>query len=95
MFGESGRLRRALEAAGFGNVHEEDRIIAGHWPSSVEQYWEQFTEVAAPFRPLLDQLTAEQRSQARAESLEEVKKFWNGQEVNLPLEIVIGSGMRP
>jgi ubiquinone/menaquinone biosynthesis C-methylase UbiE len=95
MFGERDRLRRALEAAGFGNVHEEDRIIAGRWPSSVEQYWEQFTEVAAPFRPLLDQLTAEQRSQARAESLVAVKKFWNGQEVNLPLEIVIGSGMRP
>src|SRR3981189_1772283 len=95
MFGERDRLRHALEAAGFGNVHEEDRIIAGRWPSSVEQYWEQFTEVAAPFRPLLDQLTAEQRTQARAESLVAVKKFWNGQEVNLPLEIVIGSGMRP
>src|SRR6267143_2419139 len=47
MFGERDRLRRALEAAGFSNVHEEDRIIAGRWPSSVEQYWEQFTEVAA------------------------------------------------
>jgi ubiquinone/menaquinone biosynthesis C-methylase UbiE len=95
MFGERDRLRHALEAAGFGNVHEEDRIIAGRWPGSVEQYWEQFTEVAAPFRPLLDQLSAEQRSQARAESLVAVSKFWNGQEVNLPLEIVIGSGMRP
>src|SRR3981189_2512719 len=95
MFGERDRLRNALEAAGLGNGPEEERISAGRWPSSVEQYWEQFTEVAAPFRPLLDQLTAEQRSQARAESLVAVKKFWNGQEVNLPLEIVIGSGMRP
>src|SRR6267378_2102265 len=95
MFGERDRLRRALESAGFANVHEEDRIIPGRWSGSVEEYWEQFTEVAAPFRPLLDQLTPEQRSQARAESLLAVKKFWDGHEINLPLEIVIGSAMRP
>src|SRR2546430_968557 len=64
MFGERDRLRRALESAGFANVHEEDRIIPGRWSGSVEEYWEQFTEVAAPFRPLLDQLTTEQRAQA-------------------------------
>ncbi len=95
MFGERDRLRRALESAGFANVHEEDRIIPGRWSSSVEEYWEQFTEVAAPFRPLLDQLTPEQRAQARDESLLAVKKFWDGHEINLPLEIVIGSAMRP
>jgi len=95
MFGERDRLRRALDSAGFVNVHEEDRIITGRWPGSVEEYWEQFTEVAAPFRPLLDQLTPEKRAQARAESLLAVKKFWNGHEVSLPLEIVIGSATRP
>jgi SAM-dependent methyltransferase len=95
MFGETGRLRRALESAGFTSVHEEDRIIAGHWADSLERYWEQFTEVAAPFRPLLDQLTPEKREQARLESISALKRFWNGRELNMPLEIVIGWGMRP
>ena len=95
MFGERDRLRRALEAAGFSNVHEEDRIVAGRWASSVEEYWEQFTEVAAPFRPLIDQLTAEKKTQAKAEILAALKKFWNGKELNMPLEIVIGTGIRP
>jgi SAM-dependent methyltransferase len=95
MFGERDRLRRALEAAGFSNVHEEDRIVAGRWASSVEEYWEQFTEVAAPFRPLIDQLTAEKKTQAKTEILAELKKFWNGKELNMPLEIVIGTGIRP
>jgi len=95
MFGERNRLRRALVAAGFTNVHEEDRIIPGHWASSVEEYWEQFTEVAAPFRPMIDQLTPEKLSQARDESIAAVKKFWSGREFNMPLEIVIGSGVRP
>src|SRR6266853_5831343 len=95
MFGEPDRLRRALESAGFSNAHEEDRIIPGRWSGSVEEYWEQFTEVAAPFRPLLDQLTHDQRAQARDESLLAVKKFWDGHEINMPLEIVIGTGTRP
>ena len=95
MFGDRDRLRRALEAAGFSNVHEEDRIVAGRWASSVEEYWEQFTEVAAPFRPLIDQLTAEKKTQAQAEVLAALRKFWNGKELNMPLEIVIGTGIRP
>jgi SAM-dependent methyltransferase len=95
MFGDRDRLRRALEAAGFSNVHEEDRIVAGRWASSVEEYWEQFTEVAAPFRPLIDQLTPEKKVQAQAEVLAALKKFWNGKELNMPLEIVIGTGIRP
>ena len=95
MFGDRDRLRRALEAAGFSNVHEEDRIVAGRWASSVEEYWEQFTEVAAPFRPLIDQLTPEKKVQAKTEILAVLKKFWNGKELNMPLEIVIGTGIRP
>ena len=95
MFGERDRLRRALMAAGFNNVHEEDRVIPGRWASSAEQYWEQFTEVAAPFRPLIDQLTPEKLSLARAESIAALKRFWTGKELNMPLEIVIGTGNRP
>jgi SAM-dependent methyltransferase len=95
MFGERDRLRRALVAAGFNNVHEEDRIISGCWSSSLEEYWQQFTEVAAPFRPLLDQLTPEKMAQARYEILDALKKFWTGKELNMPLEIVIGTGTRP
>jgi SAM-dependent methyltransferase len=95
MFGERGRLRRALETAGFSNVCEEDRIIAGRWAASPEEYWEQFTEVAAPFRPLIDQLTPEKLAQAKTEILTSLNKFWNGKELNMPLEIVIGSGTRP
>jgi hypothetical protein len=95
MFGESGRLRRALEAAGFTNVHEEHRTINGRWAGPPEEYWQQFSEVAAPFRPLLAQLSPEKKAAAVADILASLKKFWNGKELNMPLEIVIGSGTRP
>lgn len=95
MFGERGRLRRSLEAAGFSGVQEDDRTIPGRWASSIEEYWEQFTEVAAPFRPLLAQLTPEKMAKAKTEIFAALGKFWDGKELRIPLEIVVGSGMRP
>lgn len=94
MFGERGRLRRALEAAGFSNVHEEPRIVNGHWAGTLKEYWEQFSEVAAPFRPLLEQLTPERKAAAVTEILAALGKFWNGKEMNMPLEIVLAYGTR-
>jgi SAM-dependent methyltransferase len=94
MFGQSNRLRHALEAAGFINVHEEARIVPGTWPGPLEEFWEQFTEVAAPFRPLIEQLTPEKKAAAVAEILAALRKFWNGKELTLPLEIVIDTGTR-
>jgi hypothetical protein len=95
MFGESNRLRHALEEAGFTSVHEEARIVPGKWPGSLEEFWAQFSEVAAPFRPMIEQLSPEKRAQAIAEILAALKKFWNGKEMVMPLEIVIGTGVRP
>ncbi|MGH9714813.1 MAG: class I SAM-dependent methyltransferase [Candidatus Acidiferrales bacterium] len=94
MFGERGRLRRLLEAAGFANSSEEVRTIQGRWKSSLEQYWEQFGEVAAPFRPVIEKLTPEARGKAFEEVLANLRKYWNGKELNMPLEIVVGSGTR-
>lgn len=94
MFGERGRLRRTLEAAGFADVVEDVRTVPGLWKSSLEQYWEQFTEVAAPFRPIVEKLTPETRARAFEESIAALRKYWNGKELNLPLEIVVGSGTR-
>ena len=37
----------------------------------------------------------EKKTQAKAEILAALKKFWNGKELNMPLEIVIGTGIRP
>jgi SAM-dependent methyltransferase len=95
MFGERGRLRRALESAGFRDVHEEDRIVPGRWAGSLEEYWQQFSEIAAPFRPLIEQLTPMKKAAAVVEILAALRKFWNGKELTLPLEIVIGTGTRP
>lgn len=95
MFGERGRLRREMEHAGFTNVQEEFRTVAAHWEGTAEEYWQQFSEVSAPFRPLIAQLTPETKRAAIAESVSALKKFADGNGMTLPLEIVIGSGTHP
>ncbi|MGB0035272.1 MAG: class I SAM-dependent methyltransferase [Candidatus Acidiferrales bacterium] len=92
MYGERDRLRRTLEAAGFRDVREEVRSVPGRWMGTPEKYWQQFSEVAAPFRPLIEKLTPEARGKAVCEILAELGKFWDGKNLTMPLEIVIGTG---
>jgi SAM-dependent methyltransferase len=94
MFGERGRLRRTLEASGFSDAREEVRIIPGRWRGPLEQYWQQFSEIAAPFRPLIASLEPDARAQVEAEILAALREFRDGQSLTLPLEIVIGTGTR-
>ncbi len=94
MFGERGLLKSRLEAAGFAQVQEEVRTISGRWLGPPEQYWQQFTEVAAPFRPLVAKLTGERRARAEAEIFAELRKLSDGSVITMPLEIVVGSGIR-
>lgn len=95
MFGEPNRMRTALESTGFADVREETRTIEGRWNGSVDEYWEQFREVAAPFRVILEKLDPESKTQAIHEIKSALVKFQQGAELLLPLEIVIGTGVRP
>ena len=94
MFGERGLLRRRLEEAGFSDVREEVRTVTGRWRGTPEEYWQQFTEVAAPFRPLIAKLTPEARGKAEAEVFSGLRKLSDGKELSIPLEIVMGTGVR-
>ncbi len=94
MFGERGLLRRRLDEAGFSDAREEVRTVIGHWKGTPEEYWQQFTEVAAPFRPLIAKLTPETRAKAESEIFAGLRKLSDGKELSMPLEIVVGTGVR-
>ena len=94
MFGERGLLESRLKAAGFADVREEVRTVTGRWQGTPEEYWQQFTEVAAPFRPLIAKLTPETRAKAEAEIFAGLRKIHDGKALTMPLEIVIGTGVK-
>lgn len=93
MFGERGLLKNRLEASGFAEVREDVRSVSAQWPGSPEQYWQQFTEVAAPFRSLVAKLTGETRARAEAEIIAGLRKSFDGSSIIMPLEIVVGTGI--
>lgn len=95
MFGEPDRMRAALESTGFANAKEDHLKVEGRWKGTSEEYWQQFSEVAAPFRVLLNQLTPETKSQAVNEIKSALENFQQGPELVLPLEIVIGTATKP
>jgi YbgC/YbaW family acyl-CoA thioester hydrolase len=94
MFGQRGLLKSRLEAAGFAQVREEVRTVPARWVGSAEEYWQQFTEVAAPFRPLVAKLTAEARARAESEIFAALRRLSDGEAITMPLEIVVGTGLR-
>jgi SAM-dependent methyltransferase len=94
MFGERGLLESRLKAAGFADVREEVRSVTARWEGAPEEFWQQFTEVAAPFRPLIAKLTPETRAKAEAEIFAGLRKLSDGKVLTMPLEIVIGTGVK-
>jgi ubiquinone/menaquinone biosynthesis C-methylase UbiE len=94
MFGERGLLESRLKAAGFADVREEVRTVIGRWDGSPEDYWQQFTEVAAPFRPLIAKLTPGSRAKAEGEIFAGLRNLYDGKVLTMPLEIVIGTGVQ-
>jgi SAM-dependent methyltransferase len=95
MFGERGLLSSKLKAAGFADAREEVRIVVGHWEGTSQEYWQQFTEVAAPFRPLIAKLTPPMRAKVESEICLGLRGFADASGFSMPLEIVIGTGVKP
>jgi SAM-dependent methyltransferase len=94
MFGERGLLTTKLKAAGFADAGEEVRTVIGRWDGTPEEYWQQFTEVAAPFRPLIAKLTPETRAKVESEIYAGLRSLGDGAGFSMPLEIVIGTGVK-
>jgi SAM-dependent methyltransferase len=94
MFGERGLLTSKLKAAGFADAREEVRTVTGRWDGPPEEYWQQFTEVAAPFRPLIAKLTPEMRRKVEDEIYVGLRNLADGTGFSMPLEIVIGTGVK-
>ena len=95
MFGVRGRFESALKEAGYRLVKEEHIRVPARWPGGPEEYWTQFTEVAAPFKPLLAQLTPEKLKEVRAEVIAGLKAS-HVQDgcVTMPLELVLVSATK-
>lgn len=94
MFGVRRRFESALKEAGYSAVKEEHLSVPATWPGSVEEYWTQFTEVAAPFKPLLAQLSPARRDDVRFDVIAGLQKYVKDGHISFPLEVVLASARK-
>lgn len=94
-FAEPGSLSAALGQSKLREIHEAFCPIAWPWPGPPEQFWDYSVEVRRSFRKLLESLSPEQQREARTESIREMSRFYDGQQVNFSACIVIATGVRP
>lgn len=93
-FAAPGSLAATLREAGFRQVREDRTVVDISWPGTPEEMWTSFTELATPWRPLLQALSPQARARVEAEALQGLRKRVDHGRVRLSAEIVVCSAVR-
>ena len=88
-----GELERVLKAGGFSNIAIESRPMTMTY-SSLEEYWEIQTDLAAPLRGALASLSAAKIDQLKAKMFEALKPHFDGTTVTLAAVPLCASATR-
>ncbi len=91
-FSAAGSLSAALSAAGFHEVDESTRNLPWAWPGDAEEVFEYACAVAAPFRPMLERVPAEDWPAVRAEAKAAIERYRVGDEIRFGANVVLASG---
>ncbi|MFZ0684814.1 MAG: class I SAM-dependent methyltransferase [Terriglobales bacterium] len=91
-FSAAGSLAEALNTAGFREVEESLRNLPWTWPGDAEGVFDYACAVAAPFRPMLERVPAEQWPAIRTEATTAIERYREGDEIRFGADVVFASG---
>ena len=91
-FSATGSLSEVLSAAGFREVEESTRNFPWTWLGDAEEVFEYACAVAAPFRPMLERVPAEEWPAIRAEAKAAIERYRVGDEIRFGADVVLASG---
>jgi SAM-dependent methyltransferase len=91
-FSAAGSLSELLNATGFHEVQESTPNLPWTWPGDAEEVFEYACAVAAPFRPMLERVPAEQWAVIRAEAKAAIERYRVGDEIRFGADVVLASG---
>jgi SAM-dependent methyltransferase len=91
-FSAAGSLSEALSASGFHEVEESTQNLPWTWPGDAEEVFEYACAVAAPFRPMLERVPAEEWPAIRAEAKAAIERYRVGDEIRFGADVVLASG---
>jgi len=91
-YSSAGSLSEALSAAGFHEVEESTQNLPWTWPGDAEEVFEYACAVAAPFRPMLERVPAEEWPAIRTEATAAIESYRVGDEIRFGADVVLASG---
>ena len=91
-FSAAGSLSEVLTASGFHEVEESTHNLPWTWPGDADEVLEYFCAVAAPFRPMLERIPAEEWPEIRAEAKAAMERYRVGDEIRFGADVVLASG---
>jgi ubiquinone/menaquinone biosynthesis C-methylase UbiE len=87
-FADESKLARVVSAAGFHSVKTAKSKVDWPWAGPPEEAWLATSEIAAPFRKMMDALSPEKKSAVVAEVIEGISRYYDGKQVNFPAGLV-------
>ena len=91
-FSAVGSLSEALIASRFHEVEESTQNLPWTWPGDAEEVFEYACAVAAPFRPMLERVPAEEWPAIRAAAKAAIERYRVGDEIRFGADVVLASG---
>jgi len=91
-FAAPGTLSDVLKDAGFQPVQEQSHRIPCERIGTPEDFWQEFREVAAPFRPLIAGLAPTKRAELDAEVLAAMKPYHAGDRLKFHVDVNLAVG---
>jgi ubiquinone/menaquinone biosynthesis C-methylase UbiE len=94
-FAAPGSLAEVMREAGFRPVREERLKISCERVGTPETFWQEFREVAAPFRPLIEGLAPDRRAELDVEVLETMRRYMRDDRLTFDADVNLAVGTRP
>ena len=94
-FAEPGSLAAVMREAGFRPVREERLRIACERTGTPETFWQEFREVAAPFRPLIEALAPDRRAELDVEVLDTMRRYMQDDRLKFDADVNLAVGTCP
>ena len=92
-FAAPGTLSDVMKEAGFDPVSEEAHRIPCERVGAPEDFWQEFREVAAPFRPLIAGLAPDKRAELDAEVMAAMRPYHSGDRLRFHVEVNVACGI--
>jgi ubiquinone/menaquinone biosynthesis C-methylase UbiE len=93
-FADPQSLRALYEEAGFKEINVRSVDVDWTWPGSPEDLWDYFQDVTVPFKPLLDAIPAERKSEVDAEVVREISRYSDGKQIEFGASIVLATALK-